>query len=187
MKPLRVHAVLLALLYLGVAQTTAWAQTLELTPFAGYETSSSYPLENPTTVQALRADGGRTYGTFVDYAITSDFQAEFLWAHNPTTYSEQSAGTGQYVPSFTSVIDQYQFGDCICCGRRRTRGDRMSPAVSVSRTTRTATAMRTTQRSGWAWAAASSIGCRDTLASALTPVCCLRMEARRSARRATGR
>lgn len=101
---------LLVMLYLSAARTRANAQTVEITPFAGYETSGSHPLDNPTDVQALRADGGNTYGTFFDYAVTKNIQAEFLWASNPTTYSQQETDTGQYTQAFNTRIDQYQFG-----------------------------------------------------------------------------
>ena len=51
----RAACVTLLLAALGVAGVTdhAGAQTIEVTPFTGYETSGSYPLPNPTTVQAL--------------------------------------------------------------------------------------------------------------------------------------
>lgn len=112
MKPLAPagHAALLVLLYLGAPRTPANAQTVEITPFAGYETSGSYPLENPTSVKKLRANGGNAFGTFFDYAVTKNIQAEFLWARNPTTYSQQNTDTGQYTQAFRTRIDQYQFG-----------------------------------------------------------------------------
>jgi hypothetical protein len=86
------------------------AQTLEITPFAGYESSGSYPLQNPAAVQAMRADAGRTYGFFADYRLMPNVQAEFYWVGNSTTYSRQSTATGQYGEAFRTQIDQYQFG-----------------------------------------------------------------------------
>jgi Outer membrane protein beta-barrel domain len=86
------------------------AQTFEVTPFVGWETSGSYPLENPTDVAALRAGAAKTYGLFVDYSLTENLQAELLWASNPTTYSAQSTATGQYDRSYTTHVDQYQCG-----------------------------------------------------------------------------
>ena len=86
------------------------AQTIEITPFVGYESSGSYPLQNSTDVQALRADAGRTYGFFADVRLMQNVQGEFYWIGNPTTYSQQSASTGIYGNAFDSRIDQYQFG-----------------------------------------------------------------------------
>jgi hypothetical protein len=104
------YAIGLALLCVGGTSFPASAQKFDVTPFVGYETSGSYPIENPTTVEAFRADAGKTFGAFFDYWITSNIQAEFQWAHNPTTYSGQDAVTGQYSQAFTTRIDQYQFG-----------------------------------------------------------------------------
>ncbi len=91
----------------------AWgvrAQAISVTPYFGYETSGAYPLETPTAVEAYRANAGRLFGMFLDYAIGSRVQAEFQWAHNPTTYSTQNSATGQYAEAFTTSINQYQFG-----------------------------------------------------------------------------
>lgn len=87
------------------------AQTIEITPFAGYETSGSYPLENPIDVQALRADAASTYGFFFDYPIVQNVQAEFMWTHTNTTYSAATtANPDLFSPAFHTSIDQYQFG-----------------------------------------------------------------------------
>jgi hypothetical protein len=107
---MRRHAICLALLWVGTGALRASAQQFDVTPFVGFETSGSYPLENPTTVGALRADAGKTFGAFFDYRIISNVHAEFQWVHNPTTYSGQSMLTGQYSQAFTTTIDQYQFG-----------------------------------------------------------------------------
>jgi len=98
----------LALLCVGGTALPASAQKFSVTPFVGYETSGSYPIENPTIVEGFRADAGRTFGAFGDYAVTDNLLAEFQWAHNPTTYSEQNTQTGQYSRAFTTRIDQYQ-------------------------------------------------------------------------------
>jgi hypothetical protein len=86
------------------------AQTIEITPFVGYESSGSYPLEDPTAVQSMRADAGRTFGFFADVRLMQNVQGEFYWVGNRTTYSQQSAATGAYGDAFTTRIDQYQFG-----------------------------------------------------------------------------
>jgi len=62
----------------------------EVTPFVGYETSGSYPLNPQTsgvTVNDLRVDGATSFGTFIDYSLTHNAQAEFMWGRNLTSYS----------------------------------------------------------------------------------------------------
>ena len=64
----------------------------EVTPFVGYETSGSYPLNPQTsgvTVNDLRVDGASSFGTFIDYSLTHNAQAEFMWGRNLTSYSAQ--------------------------------------------------------------------------------------------------
>ncbi len=95
------------------AAVGASAQTIEITPFAGYETSGSYPLENPTDVQALRADAGSSYGFFFDYRLVQNVQAEFVWLHNATTYSASTTVADQFQPAFHTAIDQFQFGGLV--------------------------------------------------------------------------
>ncbi|HUK35703.1 MAG TPA: hypothetical protein VLV86_17415 [Vicinamibacterales bacterium] len=85
-------------------------QTIEITPFVGYETAGSYPLENPTDIQAMRADAGRTYGLFFDYRIIQNVQAEFVWINNATTYSAATTSPDQFAPAFNTTINQFQFG-----------------------------------------------------------------------------
>jgi hypothetical protein len=85
----------------------------EISPFVGYETSGQYPL-SPTssnvTVTNLQADGAVSFGTFVDYNVWDNFRAEFMWDHNPTSYSDLQAGSTGYVHAYNSNIDQFQFG-----------------------------------------------------------------------------
>lgn len=85
----------------------------EFTPFLGYETSGSYPL-NPTLssipVNNLRVDGAASFGTFIDYSVTSNAQFEFMWDRNQTSYSEQQFPNPAYVKAFNSSVDQFQFG-----------------------------------------------------------------------------
>jgi outer membrane protein W len=88
----------------------------EVTPFVGYETSGSYPL-NPSSgngssvpVSNLRVNDAVAFGTFLDYNLTENSQLEFMWDRNNTSFSAQNAITGQYFNAFHSVIDQYQFG-----------------------------------------------------------------------------
>jgi hypothetical protein len=85
----------------------------EFTPFVGYETSGSYPL-NPQTVGVnvndLRVDGATSFGTFMDYGLTSNAQVEFMWDRNLTSYSAQIFPGEPFFKAYNSDIDQYQFG-----------------------------------------------------------------------------
>nr|UXE45759.1 hypothetical protein Hi04_10k_c5216_00006 [uncultured bacterium] len=62
----------------------------EIAPFVDYE--SSYAL-NPQTigvnVNGLRVDGATSFGAFIDYSLTRNAQAEFMWERNLTSYSAQ--------------------------------------------------------------------------------------------------
>src|SRR5215467_3378847 len=92
------------------ANVQAQEHKFELTPFAGYETSGSYPIQTSFTVDRLRANGNVSFGTFLDYSLNSYFEPEFLWVHNPTSFSQRDAATGIYSKAFNSQIDQFQFG-----------------------------------------------------------------------------
>jgi hypothetical protein len=85
----------------------------EFTPFVGYQTSGSYPL-NPTsttvTVNDLRINGAVSFGTFIGYSITSNAQFEFQWNRNLTSYSVQQTPGAPYMKAYDSSVDQYQFG-----------------------------------------------------------------------------
>jgi opacity protein-like surface antigen len=105
-----VAAVLLLFATYLVAPRPASGQTIEITPFAGYETSGSYPLENPIGIQALRADAATTYGFFFDYRIVQNVQAEFAWIHNKTRYSAATTNPDQFEPAFGTSINQFQIG-----------------------------------------------------------------------------
>jgi hypothetical protein len=85
----------------------------EVTPFVGYETGSTYPInpaDNTFGVTSLRSAGATSFGTFVDYSLTENFQAEFMWDRNNTYYSQQILPTPGYFKAFDSDIDQFQFG-----------------------------------------------------------------------------
>ncbi len=85
-------------------------QRFEITPFAGFETSGSVPIQNSRIISRLRADSNVSFGTFLDYSLSPGLQAEFMWAHNPTSFSERSLLTGAYSKAFNTQIDQFQFG-----------------------------------------------------------------------------
>src|SRR5215470_15681777 len=107
------HRVLLALFVLLLFcahDAKAQEHKFEITPFAGYETSGSYPVTTSFTVDRLRANGNISFGTFLNYSLNSYFEPEFLWVHNPSSFSQRDAVTGIYTKAFNSQIDQYQFG-----------------------------------------------------------------------------
>ncbi len=82
----------------------------EVSPFVGYETGGSYPVTNSFVIDRLRVDGGRSYGTFIDYSLTENSQAEFMWSRNNTSFSARDAATRTYSKAFNSDFDQYSFG-----------------------------------------------------------------------------
>ena len=105
-----------ALLFLTGASANAQAR-FELDPFVGYETSGSYPVSIFTStggitipINRLRVNDSLAFGTFVDYNVTENFQAEFMWNRNNTSYSAHNVLTGTYFKAFDSTIDQFQFG-----------------------------------------------------------------------------
>lgn len=133
---MRLHAIAAAVSLVALGALPARAQTLskiEITPFVGWETSGSYPIDtttNPSSdVQAFRADAGKTFGFDLDYALGDDFAVEFMWADNPTTYSAQSAATGLWSEAFPSHINQYQFGGLYYA---RDKGKALRPFVVAS-------------------------------------------------------
>jgi hypothetical protein len=109
---LMVVGVLLA----GGPANAQWRENrFEFTPYVGYETPGSFPVVNPlstTTAFAdrLRADGGLSYGAFLDYSISRHAQFEFGWNRNSTTFRARLFPSTVYTKAFDSDIDQYQFG-----------------------------------------------------------------------------
>ncbi len=108
----------------------------EVTPFIGYETSGSYPLDvlsNPGGPQALvdhlRVNDALSYGSFLDYNLSENFQLEFMWDRNNTSYSARDITTLQYFKAYNSDVDQFQFG-----GLYMLRGSerRLRPYVAAS-------------------------------------------------------
>ena len=114
-KPLRGGLLLMLLLFaLGTASPAQaqWNsyQKWEIAPFVGYETGGSYPVTNSFVVDKLRIDSGLSYGTFIDYSLTENAQAEFMWARNNTSFAARDAATHIYTKAFNSDFDQYSFG-----------------------------------------------------------------------------
>jgi outer membrane protein W len=95
-----------------VASLSARAQgRFEVTPFVGYETSGSYPITSTNgLVDSLRLNGSTAYGGFIDYSLTENFQPEFIWDHNNTSYSAHNIATNSYFNAYHSDVDQFQFG-----------------------------------------------------------------------------
>jgi hypothetical protein len=81
---------LLAFFILGGVSTRAQGR-FEVSPFVGFETSGSYPLSSNSNViitnpiDRLRANQATSYGTFLGYNLTENFQAEFMWDRNNTS------------------------------------------------------------------------------------------------------
>jgi hypothetical protein len=97
--------------------STPAQQKFEVSPFVGYETSGSYPvnpfnppLGNLPPVSSLRVNDALAFGTFLNYNLTENTQLEFMWNRNNTSYSGQSILTGQYHKAFDTTVDQFQFG-----------------------------------------------------------------------------
>ncbi len=102
----------LVILVAAFMSQAAHAQNLkwEVTPFVGWETSGSFPVQNSGTVDRIRADSDVTYGLFADRSLTENFQLEFMWNRNPTSFSEHDFISDTYTKAFDSNIDQYSFG-----------------------------------------------------------------------------
>jgi Outer membrane protein beta-barrel domain len=103
-------------LFLLAAVSTKAQGRFELTPFVGYETSGSYSINNNNTTSGsglfdtLRVNGSAAFGTFIDYNVTENFQAEFMWNRNNTSFSGHDILTQTYYNLYHSDVDQYQFG-----------------------------------------------------------------------------
>ena len=106
-----------AALFLLTAISANAQQRFEVTPFVGYETTSSYPVSVFTNaggttvpVDRLRVNDSAAFGTFLDYSLTENAQVEFMWNRNNTSYSAHDILTNSYFSAYHSDIDQYQFG-----------------------------------------------------------------------------
>jgi opacity protein-like surface antigen len=103
--------------FLLAAISVSAQEKFEVTPFVGYETSSSYPVSVFTNtggttipVDRLRVNDAAAFGTFLDYSFTENSQLEFMWNRNNTSYSAHNVLTDSYFDAYHSDIDQYQFG-----------------------------------------------------------------------------
>jgi outer membrane protein W len=99
---------------LGSAVSTHAQGKYEITPFVGFESSGNYPVTTASgvnnSIDQLRVNQATAFGTFFDYNVTENFQGEFLWDHNNTSYSARQALSQTYYKAFDTNVDQFQFG-----------------------------------------------------------------------------
>lgn len=103
--------------FLSMGVSTKAQGRFEVTPFVGYETSGTYPIEvlpgtggSLALVDHLRVNDAISYGSFLDYNLSENFQFEFMWDRNNTFYSARDITTQEYFKAYNSDIDQFQFG-----------------------------------------------------------------------------
>jgi len=103
--------------FLLAAVSTKAQGRFEVTPFVGYETSGTYPIDvlsgtggSLALVDNLRVNDAVSYGFFLGYNLSENFQLEFMWDRNNTSYSARDITTQQYYKAYDSDIDQFQFG-----------------------------------------------------------------------------
>lgn len=94
----------------SAADAQWWKDRWEVTPFAGYETSGSFPVGHTLGIDKIKADGNLSFGSFIDYSVTRNAQFEFMWNRNETDFEEHHIATGFYTKAFNSKIDQFHFG-----------------------------------------------------------------------------
>ena len=112
---MRFRFALLTTVFVFIAAAPVRAQWVdykkwEVSPFVGYETGGSYPVTNSFTIDKLRINASSSYGTFIDYSLTENTQAEFMWARNNTSFSAHDVTTNSYAKAFNSDFDQFTFG-----------------------------------------------------------------------------
>ena len=103
----------LCLVATAPANAQWWENKWEVTPFAGYETSGSYPITptlNGVGATNLQVNGATSYGGFIDYSLSRNFQAEFMYDRNDTSYSDRIFPSTTYTRAFSSDVNQFQFG-----------------------------------------------------------------------------
>jgi opacity protein-like surface antigen len=104
---------ILCLAVTAPANAQWWNHKWEITPFAGYETSGAYPLRPDVSdfgATSLRINSALSYGGFIDYSLTRNFQAEFMFDRNNTSYSDRVFPDPTYTKAFNSNVNQFQFG-----------------------------------------------------------------------------
>ena len=150
---------LLAFFLVGSVSTRAQGR-FEISPFVGFETSGSYPLTSNSNViitnpiDRLRVNQATSYGTFLDYNLTENFQAEFLWDRNNTSYSARQVSTARTSRRTTPTLISTSSDFSICSATATTDCGRTPRRAWASRTIRMAGEIRTVRNSVTAWAAA---------------------------------
>jgi opacity protein-like surface antigen len=121
---MKFRSILLACLLLTGVQLLAQSTTSkndlrwEISPFIGYETHGSYPIDTtssnvnlvPPTVDQLRVNGAMSYGAMVDYSFNANLQFEFLYARNPTNYSQHDFTNDSWTQIYDSTVNTFQWG-----------------------------------------------------------------------------
>ena len=121
-----------AALFLLAANSSRAQGRFEVTPFVGYETSGSYPVSpfsSAAQVDRFRINDALAFGTFLDFNVSENFQAEFMWNRNNTSYSARDTLTNTYFKAFDSDVDQFQFGGLYML---RNSDHRLRPYVAAS-------------------------------------------------------
>lgn len=101
-----------ALFALAAAAVPVRAQNkFEVTPFVGWESSGSYPVTSADgSIDQLRLNSSFAFGGFVDYSLSENFQPEFIWDRNNTSYSAHDVLTNSYFQAYHTQNNQFQFG-----------------------------------------------------------------------------
>ena len=107
--------VLVAIVFFSIAVPCADAQhSFEVTPFFGgrfggvIEESSAI---SPTvSYDHILIKSSLDYGALVDYALPSNFKAEFMFNRQPTIFSGHFAGGTTSVKLTDATLDEYEWG-----------------------------------------------------------------------------
>ncbi len=104
-------ALFLVVLFSLVAVPGAFAQhEFEITPFGGTRFGGVIDTPSNVSIDYMPIKSSWNYGVIGDYTIFPQFQAEFMFNHQPTTLDAHFAGTNQTVFLSSADIDMYQFG-----------------------------------------------------------------------------
>jgi opacity protein-like surface antigen len=82
----------------------------EISPFVGYTTGGSFPIDTSLTVSSLHLNGNVAFGSFVDYSLTENAQVDFMWNRNNTSFNQYNYVAGVSSKAFDSDVDTYSFG-----------------------------------------------------------------------------
>ncbi|HUJ31926.1 MAG TPA: outer membrane beta-barrel protein [Candidatus Acidoferrum sp.] len=90
--------------------SNAWAQhQIELTPFGGARFGGVIDV-NTTDVDYLPIKSSWNYGVMADYTVWPQFQAEFMFNHQPTDLDQHVIATDSRQFLTSADIDMYQWG-----------------------------------------------------------------------------